>query len=1039
MTLVLFVLWDLVRNPRRTLASLVGVIIGVGLFSSVLFFIDGSGASMTARAVAPLTLDMQRVLTAPLGGGIRLQQRLGADALDAGATTLVTLTVHNDGLAPANEVVVRDRAIPPLVYVPGSTTLDAKPIADVGDSIPLFQGYAGFGLNLGTVEPASAHTITYRVRAEQSIARTADLPVQATISTREMLTPTSAAAPRPTSLGQLAEQVGRLPGIQAADPLVFVDMASGSISAHGMSVPGLTKLFVFDATYQTNYPSIRILSGGFQPGEVLISEETARALEIGKGDDVTLTLPGTAAPITLRVGGVTDLSSAKPLFESRQAGSLETFQYVPYTMVVSDDIFRRQIAPAFDEAAAGQGTHVSSLPVEELDILVDRSLLNADPATAVTETQAIAAAVLGTASGQDYLIDNISNTLLVAEGDAAIAKRMFEYLGLPAAILAAILTAYAGTLLASSQRRENALLRVRGASRRHLLSLLSLRTVAIAGVGALLGTAMGFGSVLALLGRSVLLSAATGALVRSALIGLVGGMLVTAVALWVPGRRLITREIKQELAVIPRRPVSAWRRLHLTLVVLVGAVVAQLVALRLGAFDVPAGSVYAGRSVSLPLQLLGPPIVAWLAGTLLIAYVLQIVIERVAKGEHTPRLHRLLPSVLWRSITRRIGAMTGGVVTTALVVGLGAALVCFTTVYDSAKSADARFLAGSDIRLTPNPTSGAPHPTSLASRFLVDGVSGATPVVYSLENAVLTSAFNEDVATLAAIDLHTFGQVASLQDSWFLGASADQMMAALRDHPDGVLVNAALADGLKLVPGDDAKVLYGRGTSQQTRRPATVLGLFTQFPGAPEGTDIVANLDQYQHVTGLKSADLYLLSAADRTSAGLDRALQSLSALTGFGSNFDVQTAAKTLDKDQSSLTALNVNGLLQLDSFYTFLMAVAATAMFVFGLLMQRRREYVTLRAQGLQGWEVRRLVLAESGLSATVGAAIGMLVGVGVASQFVLVLRPIFTLPPPLAIPVPELAILAALVLGAAVLSSAAAALLIGRLKPMELLREE
>jgi putative ABC transport system permease protein len=1019
---------------------LVGVIIGVGLFSSVLFFIDGSGASMTARSIAPLSLDMQRVLTAPLGGGIRLEQRLNADTLDAGATMRVTLTVHNDGLAPANEVVVRDHAVPPLVYVPNSTALDAKPIADVGGGIPLFQGDAGFGLNLGTVPSGSVHTITYRVRAEQTIATTTHLPVQATISTLEMRTPTSAAAPRPTSLGQLAEQVGSLPGVQAADPLVFVDMATGSISAHGTSVPGPTKLFVFNEKYRANYPSIRILDGGFQPGEVLISKETSRTLAVGKGDDVTLTLPGTAAPLTLRVGGITDLSTAQPLFESRQAGSLETFQYVPYTLVVSNKTFRHQVAPAFEEAAAGQGTGATSLPVEELDILVDRSILNADPAAAVAETQGIAAAVLGTASGQDYLIDNISNTLLVAEGDAATAKRMFAYLGLPAAILAAILTAYAGTLLASSQRRENALLRVRGASRGHLLSLLSLRTFAIAGIGALLGTAMGFGSVLLLLGRSVLLSASTAALVRSTLIGVIGGMIVTAAALWIPGRRLISREIKQELAVIPRRPISVWRRLHLTLVVLVAAVVAQVLALRGGAFDVPPGSVYAGRSVSLPLQLLGPPIVAWLAGSLLIVYALQLAIERTtALRGHRPNLRRLLPSVLWRSITRRLGAMSGGVVATGLVVGLGAALICFTTVYDTAKKTDARFLAGSDIRLTPNPTSGRPHPTNLAHRFIVDGVSGATPVVYSRENAVLTSAFNEDVATLAAIDTRTFGQVAQMQDSWFVGASADQMMTALRDHPNGVLVNAALADGLKLAVGDHAKVLYGRGTKQQTRRPATVLGVFTHFPGAPDGTDVVASLDRYQRATGLKAADAYLLSTTDQTNTGLDQALQSLSALPAFATNYDVQTSATTLDKDQSSLTALNVTGLLQLDSFYTFLMAVAATAMFVFGMLMQRRREYVTLRAQGLQGWEVRRLVLAESGISAMTGAMIGILVGVGVASQFVLVLRPIFTLPPPLAIPVSELATLALLVLVATLLSSAAAALLIGRLKPTELLREE
>ena len=671
--------------------------------------------------------------------------------------------------------------------------------------------------------------------------------------------------------------------------------------------------------------------------------------------------------------------------------------------------------------------------------MLDHSNLNSDPATAVAETREIAGAVLGVASGQDYLIDNISNTLQVAEGDARIAKRLFVFLGLPGAILAAILTAYAGTLLAEAQRREGALLRVRGASRRHLLSLLALRTIAIAGTGSLLGTALGFASVLALLGGSVLFEASAGALLQSALIGVVGGMLVTAFALYVPGRRLITQEIKQELAVISRRTTPGWRRLHLDLVALVGAIVAQLVALRLGAFDVPAGSVYEGRSVSLPLHLLVAPIVAWLAGTLLIAHALHEIAARVASSRSTPRFQRLLSGVLWRSITRRLGSLTGGVVTVGLVVGLGAALACFTTVYDKAKVADARFLAGSDIRLTPNPTSGAPHPTSLATGFSVDGVNGATAVVYSPENSVLTSSFNEDVATLAAIDPRTFTQVAALQDSLFVEGSVGQMMSMLQEQPDGVLVNTALAEGLKLKTGDEAQVLFARGTDQQTRRPVRVLGLFTRFPGAPDGTDIVGNLNYYERETGLAEADYYLVSTADRSGPGLDYAVRSLSALDGFSRGFNVQTSAATLDKDQSSLTALNVRGLLQLDSFYTFLMAATATAMFVFGLLMQRRREYVTLRAQGLQSREIRRLVLAESSISATLGAAIGLLVGVGMASQLVLVLRPIFTLPPPLEVPVSELAVLAALVLGATALSSAAAARLIGRLKPTELLRDE
>src|SRR4051812_17922677 len=67
---------ELTRNPRRTIVSMAGVALGVGLFSGLLFFIDGSGATMTTHALAPLSLDMQRVLTAPLASGLRLEERV---------------------------------------------------------------------------------------------------------------------------------------------------------------------------------------------------------------------------------------------------------------------------------------------------------------------------------------------------------------------------------------------------------------------------------------------------------------------------------------------------------------------------------------------------------------------------------------------------------------------------------------------------------------------------------------------------------------------------------------------------------------------------------------------------------------------------------------------------------------------------------------------------------------------------------------------------------------------------------------------------
>src|SRR5215210_5371426 len=112
---------DLVRNPRRSLAALTGIALGVGLFSAVLFFIDGSSASMTQRAVAPLPIDMQRVLTAPLGGRLHLTSSMEASGeIARGQRVRVLLELVNDSTSVANEVVLRSDPPPGLAYVPGS-------------------------------------------------------------------------------------------------------------------------------------------------------------------------------------------------------------------------------------------------------------------------------------------------------------------------------------------------------------------------------------------------------------------------------------------------------------------------------------------------------------------------------------------------------------------------------------------------------------------------------------------------------------------------------------------------------------------------------------------------------------------------------------------------------------------------------------------------------------------------------------------------------------------------------------------------------
>jgi hypothetical protein len=138
------------------------------------------------------------------------------------------------------------------------------------------------------------------------------------------------------------------------------------------------------------------------------------------------------------VGAEADLSQAKPLFYSRNSTKLEDFLYVPDSVIVSLATFANRVIPAFQAASARQGAALKSPPVQEVDVLVDRSRLHSDPSAALDQTKAIAQSVKRIARGQDYLIDNVSNTLKVASDDAALGRRMFLFLGLPGVLLAAL-------------------------------------------------------------------------------------------------------------------------------------------------------------------------------------------------------------------------------------------------------------------------------------------------------------------------------------------------------------------------------------------------------------------------------------------------------------------------------------------------------------------------------------------------------------------------------------------------------------------------
>jgi ABC-type antimicrobial peptide transport system permease subunit len=189
----------------------------------------------------------------------------------------------------------------------------------------------------------------------------------------------------------------------------------------------------------------------------------------------------------------------------------------------------------------------------------------------------------------------------------------------------------------------------------------------------------------------------------------------------------------------------------------------------------------------------------------------------------------------------------------------------------------------------------------------------------------------------------------------------------------------------------------------------------------------------------LDDPDFFLASTNTRGDRALAAAVLALRAGPAATDQLRIDTRLGALDRDQSSLAALNVAGLVDLDSLFALGMIVAALAIFVFGLLLQRRREYVILRSQGLESRTVRALITAEAAIVAVCGTIAGLVVGAAMGYYFVAILRPLFVLDPAYIVPTTALVWPAALVIAATSASALVGSRLVGRLDPMELLRDE
>ncbi|HEV7762798.1 MAG TPA: ABC transporter permease, partial [Acidimicrobiales bacterium] len=213
--------------------------------------------------------------------------------------------------------------------------------------------------------------------------------------------------------------------------------------------------------YRDAFPGeLRTLAGADRG--VLLAQQTAANLHAAPGDTVTIGRAG-LDPVDVTVDGIVDPVQADSLFQAVGAPVGAQPQAPPDNVVfLPARDFTRLMAPLAEVSGGLVRTQVHA----RLD-----HHLPTDPAAAYSAVTGQANNLEARLAGGGLVGDNLAATLAAARGDALYAQVLFVFLGLPGAVLATLITASVASSGADRRRREQALLRARGATARQLVRL----------------------------------------------------------------------------------------------------------------------------------------------------------------------------------------------------------------------------------------------------------------------------------------------------------------------------------------------------------------------------------------------------------------------------------------------------------------------------------------------------------------------------------------------------------------------------------------
>jgi putative ABC transport system permease protein len=825
------------------------------------------------------------------------------------------------------------------------------------------------------------------------------------------------ASPRVT-LPQLVREVRSFPGVQTALPALYAQTTGYHASAGGTSSSASAGLVLgVPDGYRTAFPRELRQFVGARSG-VLITQQMAANLGVGVGDRIFIGRSG-MPDASVRVAGIVDFTAPQQLL--LPAGVVASTQApVPDNVLIVPAARWHALFDALAQSHPG-------LIRRQVHANLAHGALPRDPSTAFTRALGLAKNLETRAAGGAIVQNNLAGALDAARGDSLYARVAFLFLGLPGALLAMLLTAAIAGAGADRRRRDQALLRARGAT----LAVLTRLALAESLLVGIVGGAVGLAAAMAIGAEafgSTSFGAGSGASAVWAGFSLLAAVVIAALAIALPACRDARRiTVARARVTVPRAGGPWWGGYGLDLLAIAGAVLVYRATSGGGAQIVLVAE--GSTQVSVNYWSFLAPMLAWIGVALLSYRLAELALRR--GRPLIARASRLLSGQLGGSVASSMfqqrSSIARALALIALTTCFAATTAAFNATYQQQAEADARLSNGADVVLAARSTSGLP--ASLRSSVArIPGVSASEPLQHRY------AYIGRDLQDLYGVDAQTIVRGARLQDSWFGGGTAASLFAKLVRTPNGVLLSEEVVHDYQLRPGDQLTMrLLDQGTRQARPVRFTYVGITKEFPTAPKDAYTIVNASYVARATHDPGVSTLLVQTGGGSPTEIGKRVRALAG--SFASVSDINTNRALI---ASSLTSVELRGLTRVELAFALVLTAAATGLLLWLGLADRRRTFAIAHALGARSRQLGGFVWTETCFVTAGGIVLGGIAAAALTWMHVKLLTGVFDPPPTrAAVPWTYLAELGAIALLAVVAAGVATLRALER-PPLETLRD-